>query len=136
MPAVTRSQTKARREAVQRYLPSRLPKLQKEIPKTQNSMQLVPEKSTFELVSSTNTYKDIFRIASLHYGRATTKETMIFKKESSYYQVHFDYTFAYGYSNGLYDSIFNGLKFIKSDNTTISDSEKEILLKLVKQYYK
>jgi len=132
MPVVTRSQTKARREAVQIYLPS--PKLQKEIPKTQNSMQLVPEKSTFQLVFSTNKYKHI--IACLHYGRATTKETMIFKKGSSNYQVNFDYTFAPEYSNGLYDSIFLGLRYIKSDNTPVSDDEKEILLKLLKQYYK
>lgn len=126
---VTRSQTKARREKeAQGQLAAT--KLQKEIPKT----QLVPEKSTFDLVSSTNKYKDI--IECLHHGRATTKETMIFKKGSSNYQVNFDYTFDYEYSNGLYYSIFNGLQFIKSDNTTISDSEKEILTNLVKQYYK
>lgn len=123
---VTRSQTKARREReAQCHLMST---------KTQNATQLVPEKSTFELVSSTNKFKDI--IECLHHGRATTKEQVCFRQSSITYQILFDYTFAYEYSNGLYDSIFIGFKFIKSDNTTISDSEKEILTKLVKQYYK
>lgn len=123
---VTRSQTQARREReAQGYLVST---------KTQNATQLVPEKSTFEFVSSTNKYKDI--IQCLHYGRATTKEQVCFRQSSITFQILFDYTFAYEYSNGLYDSIFIGFKFIKSDNTPISDREKEILTNLVKQHYK
>lgn len=115
MPAVTRSQTKAKRLPIEATI-------------------LNPKKNDFLFITTTNKYKDI--IHCLHHGRATTKEQISFKKASINYQVNFDYTFAYDYSNGLYDSIFLGFKFIKSDNTAVSDNDKEILINLVKQYYK
>lgn len=121
MPVTTRSQTKARRlaqEARCQIFKARI---------------VNPKKPDFQFITTTNKYKDI--IACLHHGRATTKEQISFKQSSITFQIYFDYTFAYDYSNGLYDSIFLGFKFIKSDNTAISDNDKEILINLVKQYY-
>lgn len=117
MPVTTRSQTKARRLAQE----------------AKYQLFKTSKKPDFQFITTTNKYKDI--IACLHHGRATTKEQISFKQSSITFQIYFDYTFAYDYSNGLYDSIFIGFEFIKSDNTAISDNDKEILINLVKQYY-
>ena len=122
MPVTTRSQTKARRLAQEARC------------QLFKATMVIPKKPDFEFITTTNKYKDI--ISCLNHGRATTKEQICFKQSSITFQVNFNYSFSYDYSNGLHNSNLFEFKFIKSDNTTITDNEKEILIKLVKQHYK
>jgi len=90
--------------------------------------------SGFTVVSSSEIYK--FIISCLDKGRATTKETLVLQKNGVEFQVQFNLSFTYDYSNGMDADEPQITSIQKSNEKKETASEINLIKLLIKQNYK
>lgn len=88
----------------------------------------------FTIISISNKYKDI--VDCLDHGRATTREVIILEKNKVTFEVYFNYSFTYDYSNGINADEPRITKIAKSTGNEPTAAEKGVIEYIIKQNYK
>ena len=89
--------------------------------------------SEYTLISTTEIYKNV--IQYLDNGRATTPENIVLQKNGIKFEVDFNYSFTYDWSNGV---IADEPEFdvTKSDGKDVTDDELSDIEEIIREIYR